>query len=111
MNREGEQPRPERRAAPRLPSRVKIVCYPAGAGLSERRQVRVDNVSRTGIAVIADRRWEPGTVLVVELPVEEGYSSTKARVIHATSKLGGCFLIGCALDVPLTDAQVQALTS
>jgi hypothetical protein len=88
-----------------------VVCYPTGAGLAERRQVRLQNISRNGFALIADRRWDPGTVLVIELPAAEGVTATRVRVVHTTSQLGGCFLIGCAFDVPLTDAQLQALSS
>jgi hypothetical protein len=35
----------------------------------------------------------------------------RAPVIHAASRLGGCFLMGCAFDAPLTEAQLHALTS
>jgi|SRR5262245_13578104 hypothetical protein len=103
----------ERRAAPRHPSSLKVICYPAGAGLTERRQVRLRNVSRNGLALTVDRRWEPGTALVLELPVSEGegVSVARARVIHATPQAGGTFLVGCVLDFPLTDAQLQSLTS
>lgn len=109
----GSQPGPgqERRAAPRHPSSVKILCYPVGAGLGERRQVRVRNASRTGIAVLTDRRWDPGTSLVLELPGEEGPQVLRGRVVHATPQPGGCFLTGCVLDFPLSDAQLQALIS
>jgi hypothetical protein len=101
----------ERRVAPRRDSTQKVICYPAGAGLGERRQVRLRNVSRTGLALVVDRRWESGTTLVIELPVTEGVSVARARVIHATPQMGGRFLIGCVLDFPLTDIQVQTFSS
>jgi hypothetical protein len=112
MSSEGGPPGPERRAAPRHGSQLRIVCYPAGAGFSERRQVRLQNISRNGLAVIADRRWEPGTTVIAELPVgEEGATiAMRARVIHLTAQLGGCFLVGCSFEAGLTDAQIQLLT-
>ncbi len=100
---------PERRAAPRVPSTLKISCYPSGGGFTERRQARIRNVSRNGIGLTVDRAWPPGTVLVVELPAEDGVKAVRARVIHSTAQLGGTFLVGCTLELPLTDAEVQAL--
>jgi PilZ domain len=99
----------ERRAAPRQASTLKVTCYPAGAGLLERRQGRVRNVSRSGIGLVVDRRWEAGTALIVELPVEDGVRPVRARVVHATQQLGGLFLTGCSLEKHLTDEEVQGL--
>jgi PilZ domain len=101
----------ERRASPRLPSNLKLYCYPATGGLMERRLVRLRDVSKTGIAFVADRRWEPGTVVVVEVPVSEGTDNVKARVVHATPQIGGLFLMGCVLDIGFTDAQLVRLTA
>jgi hypothetical protein len=102
-------PGPERRQAPRVYSVLKIICFPAGAGLSERRQARVRNVSRTGIGLQVDRHWESGTLLHLELPLEEGTRLVRARVVHATPQYG-LHLVGCSFEVPLTDAQVEQLT-
>jgi hypothetical protein len=99
----------DRRIAPRLPSSLKIVCYPLGGGLMERRQSRVRNVSRSGIGLVVDRPWKPGTTLVLELPGEETTRTVRARVIHATPQMGGTILVGCALEQPLTDAEVGVL--
>jgi hypothetical protein len=99
----------ERRAAARHPSTLRINCYPAGSGLAERRLARVRNVSRTGIGLVLDRHWPPGTALIFELPVEDGVRSARGRVIHATSQPGGTFLVGCTFDLPLSDVELQAL--
>jgi hypothetical protein len=104
-------PGPERRTAPRLPSQLRVVCYPVGGGVSERRQARLNNVSRNGLAVVVDRRWDPGTVVIIELPLGEEVTLTRARVVHATPQLGGRYLVGCVFDTPLNDAQFRALTS
>jgi hypothetical protein len=100
----------ERRAATRHPSTLRINCYPAGGGLAERRLARVRNVSRTGIDLILDRHWPPGTALILELLAEEGaVRSARSRVVHATSQPGGTFLVGCTFDMPLSDVELQAL--
>src|SRR4051812_18176501 len=102
----------ERRTDVRRPTSIRIVCYPTGAPVTERRQVRLRNVSIKGLALVADRRWEKGTELVVELPgADERTVQGRAHVVHSTPQLGGLFLIGCILDVPLTEAQITAMVS
>lgn len=100
----------ERRAAPRCSSTLKITCYPAAASLMERRQGRVRNVSRTGVGLLVDRSWERGTTLILELPAEDGFKAVRAKVVHSTPQIGGTFLVGCALELPLSDTEVQALS-
>jgi hypothetical protein len=106
-----EPPADERRAAPRRGSALKVVCYPAGAGLRERRQGRVRDVSHTGIGLVVDRDWQAGTALVVERPAEGGFKGVRATVVHTAPQLAGTFLVGCVLEMPLTDAEVECLTS
>ena len=102
-------PGPERRAAPRQTSSLKVTCYPISSGFTERRQARVRNVSRTGIGLSVDRAWPAGTVLIVELPAEDGgIKAARTRVVHSTAQIGGTFLVGCTFDLPLSDAEVQA---
>jgi len=99
----------DRRAAPRQSTSLKITCYPVNASLMERRQGRVRNVSRTGVGVVVDRAWQRGTTIILELPAEDGVKAVRATVVHATPQIAGTFLVGCALELPLTDAEVQAL--
>lgn len=110
---EGPQGTPgaERRLAPRYPASVKVVCYPVGGGLGERRTARVRNVSRTGIGLSVDRSFGPGTALIVELPVEEGVKHARCKVVHSTRQMGGTYLLGCAFDQQISDAEVRALSS
>jgi hypothetical protein len=102
---------PERRAAPRLPSELKVSCCPVGALLTERRRVRLRNVSCQGVALIADRPWGPGTTLSLDLPLGERPTPTRARVVHSTAQAGGSFLIGCIFESALTEEQIVVLTS
>lgn len=100
----------ERRAAPRQSSTLKITCYPVNASLMERRQGRVRNISRTGVGILVDRSWTRGTTIILELPAEDGIKAVQAKVVHATPQFAGNFLVGCALEIPLSDAEVQALS-
>src|SRR5262249_33104164 len=62
---------PERRAEPRLPSELKVYCCPVGGLLTERRHVRLRNISCRGVALVTDRPWGPATMLNLELPLGE----------------------------------------
>jgi hypothetical protein len=103
------EPESERRVAPRLPSTLRVSCYPAGSGVGDRRQARVRNISRTGMGLVVDRRWDPGTTLILDLPVGEAPRPSRARVVHATAQPGGLFLIGCVLETPLSEEEIQEL--
>ncbi len=101
----------ERRGAARHLADLRVTCYPAAGGLGAGRVVRVRNVSRTGIGLVVDRHWGPGTALSLGLPLEQGAAprTCRARVVHATAQPGGCFLVGCTFEAPLTDQEVQVL--
>jgi hypothetical protein len=101
----------DRRGAARFSSNLRIVCYPAAGGLAERRLARLRNVSKTGIGLHVDRRWEPGTALVVEVQAtaDKKPRLLRVRVIHAKPQVGGCFLVGCLLETALTDEELQGL--
>jgi hypothetical protein len=101
----------ERRRAARYLADLRVTCYPAGGGLGGGRVARVRNISRTGIGLVVDRHWGPGTAVSLALPLgEEGRDrSCVARVVHATAQPGGCFLVGCAFVAALTEDELQAV--
>ena len=103
----------ERREAARHLADLRVTCYPAGGGPGGGRVARVRNISRTGIGLIVDRHWGPGTSLSVGLPLDREPGararSCQARVVHATAQPGGCYLVGCAFETPLADHEIQAL--
>jgi hypothetical protein len=115
MAEESKEGRPptgaERRGAVRHPADLRMTCYPEGGGAGAGRGARVRNLSRTGVALLVDRSWQPGTVLTVCLaPDEEGRTrSWRARVVHATAQPGGRFLVGCSFATALTEDELQAL--
>jgi hypothetical protein len=58
----------------------------------------VQDISRGGLGLIVDRRFEPGTLITVDLPlVPECPRPLLARVVHATAHPEGGWLVGCAL--------------
>jgi hypothetical protein len=69
----------------------------------------IQEVSSGGITLNLRRRFEPGTVLNVELaPNANGPRCLVLRVVHATQQTNGRWIIGCAFDRPLSAEELQA---
>lgn len=71
---------------------------------------QVRDLSASGIGLLVRRRYEPGTLLLIEVtsPDHHLMRSLKARVVHATPD-GNNWLLGCTFINLLDDAAVQAL--
>jgi c-di-GMP-binding flagellar brake protein YcgR len=108
-------PEEERRIWVRFPCDVETRCEPANgpaavAAEEERLSARIRDVSLGGIALVANRSYQPGTLLSVELPVAEGEPATTvlACVVHVQSQEAGEWLLGCSFSRELTDEDMQA---
>jgi hypothetical protein len=57
-----------------------------------------------------DRRFEPGTLLTVELPAEDGRSAytVLACVVHVRSQTDGTWALGCSFSRELSDDDLVA---
>ena len=106
-----DPPSVEHRAAPRYRSArrpaLRVVARPTF------RCVRavVRDVSVRGLALLVAERFEPGTVLAVELRERDGEVSgvLTARVRHLRRAPGDLWLVGCSLSRTLTDDELAAL--
>src|SRR4051794_14165972 len=58
----------ERRAWPRYPTDMEIVCWPVGKGRDAEFKARVRNVSLGGISLLVPRAFAEGDLLNVDLP-------------------------------------------
>jgi hypothetical protein len=99
----------ERRADPRQDCVMPAWCAPA-AGIELSPWVTlVTDISANGLALSTDRRFEPGTVLVILPPRKDMPGNLLARVIRATPEGVGRWRIGCRLSFPLGEDQVRTL--
>ncbi len=99
----------ERRARARCRSEVATavrardgaVCWPA----------RALDVSHAGIALVVPDLLEPGEVLGIEVPAENGAapSVVLASVVHARQHGEGEWVLGCCFSEELSDADLGAL--
>jgi hypothetical protein len=85
----------DRRQAPRFSANRLAACSP----LAERETVlpvRVHDVSANGIGLLSTRRFEPGTMLLLQ--IEEGGDSLQSLIIgrfmHACVQADGTWLVG-----------------
>jgi hypothetical protein len=108
-----ESPRPDRadrRRAERHSSEQNAACHPASR--LDVTVVRVKDVSRNGIGLISPRRFEIGTLLMVDLPETASYPvSALARVVRLVSEPEGNWLAGCAFLTELGEEELAAFLS
>ncbi|HLJ93333.1 MAG TPA: PilZ domain-containing protein [Gemmataceae bacterium] len=69
------------------------------------------DVSATGIRLVVGHRFEPGTMLAIELlsPHQNMAREVAARVIYATELGGNGWVIGCEFAIRLSPSELAAL--
>lgn len=100
----------EKRQWVRYPSQAEIVYQPAD-GTQAKKSACIRDVSEGGICLLTDERFEPGSLLHVELPspAEKNRVEILACVIHVTTILQpGRFALGCSFIRELTGKELQA---
>lgn len=102
---------PERRRAPRYPSRAMILCRLAGAAAGDDLRVQVRDVSDTGVGLVLDRPVARGALLVLEFPATGSNAAhvACARVAHCSELPEGGHLAGCQLQSELTPDVLDAM--
>jgi hypothetical protein len=87
---------------------VSVVCRPPAARPNG-DQVwpgTLRDLSRLGLALVLERRFEPGTSLFIERPEVEG-RPLLVRVVHATHLPQGTWLLGCAFPSRLSEEEIR----
>lgn len=103
------QPTRERRSKPRFSAHhAKGQCRVLSMVIEGPWPMTIQNVSETGIGLIADRPFKAGMTLSVELPIWP-QAPASLRVVHS-SKQRGHWLVGCEFPKRLTIQEVRALT-
>jgi hypothetical protein len=106
----GHPKRSERRAWVRFLSDQEVCCQPIANLTAAEMEFgwlgRVRDVSRGGIALILSRRFEPGTILTIELSIK-AKGRQLVRVVHATLETKGRWIIGCAFASILSEEELQ----
>jgi hypothetical protein len=98
----------ERRAWVRFRANQEVTCSTEEANTGWLG--RLCDLSTGGVALALRRRFEPGTVLDLELETKAGWPHRlSVRVIHATQDRNDRWLIGCAFASPLSKRELEEL--
>jgi hypothetical protein len=104
----------ERRAWVRYPCEQITSCQGALASRGKDWPTKVLDVSPGGIALVLERRFEPGTLLQVQLRDQTDQSTwgVYVRVVRITAAGSGRddgWLVGCEFARPLNDEELRTL--
>jgi serine/threonine-protein kinase len=101
----------DRRASLRFSCGLRTSARLLGETSKEVWETRIHNVSQNGVGLLCTSPFKRGTVLVVRMPEAATFhvQSLFARVVHASPRDDGGWLIGCTLARRLSEEQVQAL--
>jgi serine/threonine protein kinase len=105
------RPSEERRAKVRYPSSKEGRCAPALSGKGHRWIARVHDVSTSGLSLIISRRFEPGTLLVLELEQRDAVAprTMLVRVANARQQPRRKWLLGCSFVRGLEESALRQL--
>jgi len=101
----------ERRATVRYPCNLKSACGLPEADPNARWPAEIQDLSATGIRLLVHSRFEPRSMLVIELPgVEPGTTmGILAKVVHVKARGPDEWLVGCVFRRLLRAEEVEAV--
>jgi serine/threonine protein kinase len=103
-------PQPQLGAMPQFVVNLKSKCQPLGEAKGWATSV-IQDISVTGVRLLAERRFEPGTTLSIKLldPKPGMPAVLLARVAHVTEEPAGQWILGCDLGRRLKEEEIRAL--
>jgi PilZ domain len=103
----------DRRVWIRYPGNLETYCQPVAAETAPRTEgcwpASVWDVSTGGMALLVERRFEPGTSLLLLSAVNGLPRILSMDVIHASEHSSGHWMLGCVFPHPLTEEELHAL--
>jgi hypothetical protein len=108
---ESADQRRELRATVRHSSGGTTPCKTLAGWRGNAWEATIRDISQQGIGLVLSRRFEPGAILVVELPrpTEATSHLLLARVVRVVEQVNSRWLVGCSLVNPLTREELRAL--
>lgn len=99
--------------AKRKPVGLEAYCRSVASVKDDPWPARVRDLSSGSIGLLLTRRFEPGTLLVIELEKKKQDQSLShtlvGRVVHATQNTNGGWMLGCTLANKIAEDDLQEL--
>jgi len=111
------KPETERRAWARIPTSQEVSCQPVAASTAVQAETswlgNLRNTSLHGLSLVLDRRFEPGSLLLIELAdkAKSGARYWSVRVVNVTAEVKRRWIMGCQFIRPLSEHEIQALVA
>ena len=102
----------ERRDIKRTACQLECQCRPMESHqLPAAWPATIRDISSGGFQLLLSRRFEPGTLLVVDVQDGQGQATRMllARVVRVTSLARGRWILGCTFSVPLTPDDLETI--
>jgi PilZ domain len=105
---------PDRRAFVRYATDADVTCRTPRPLDNAGWMAKLLNISCTGLGLLMQHRFQPGSPLDVELQSSSGVCrrGLRVRVIHASAVRSdghASWLIGCAMAQPISEEELRAL--
>jgi hypothetical protein len=99
----------------RLPTAQAVSCQDIASSTADEAETawsgRLREISLGGLSFLLNRRFDPGTLLIIELS-DKAKGRARAflvRVVHATLEKETRWIIGCKFVSPLNEEELQTL--
>jgi hypothetical protein len=101
----------DRRTWARFEADMEVTCQPSGAEPERTMPARLRNISRGGINLVLNHSFQPGELLTVHLPGQQGKPPVAllACVVHAQPTTEGDWALGCSFAEELSEADLRSL--
>jgi hypothetical protein len=112
---EKHKPETERRAWVRLSTSQDVSCQPVAASTATQLETswweNLRNISPHGLSLVLDRRFEPGSLLMIELADQAKARGRywSVRVVTVTPEVKRRWIMGCEFIHPLSQEELQTL--
>ncbi len=98
----------DRRVWVRFPANLEATLQPPGDATRFTAQIR--DISRGGVNLIADRPFQPGDHVSIELPAADGCThNVLACIVRVNGASSGAWELGCTFSRELSDSDLQSL--
>jgi hypothetical protein len=110
LDSDGQALAKERRASARISCDLDTRCQPITGARANSWPGRVVDISVGGLALVLERRFEPGAMLSVRLACsdEESARTLFLRVVHISPHADGSWRLGCAFASELAEEELRA---